>query len=326
MNSEDRKTPILYLVVPCYNEEEIILSSSAALHEKLVSLTERGIIHKNSRIMFVDDGSSDKTLSLLSDVAKKDSAFMVISLISNYGHQNALLAGMLTAKDADIVISIDADLQQDINAIDNFIECYKNGAEVVYGVRNDRNSDGFLKKITASGYYGFMHAMGASVIKNHADYRLVSRRVIDTLSKYNENNIFLRGLIPTLGFPSDIVYFDVKKRTGGKSKYTLSKMIRLATDGITSFTIRPLRIISGLGVCSVLLSIVLSIISLVEWFQSKNVPGYTTILLVILFLSGAIMLSLGVIGEYIGKIYIETKNRPRYIIDSVIMKDIPDED
>lgn len=326
MNTEARTNPILYLVVPCYNEEEIIKDSMETLKKKLSSLTEQGIVHRDSRILFVDDGSRDNTLQLLTDAAKKDPVFIVVSLVSNCGHQNALLAGMMMSKKADIVISIDADLQQDIDAVEAFIECYRNGAEVVYGVRNDRNTDGFFKKLTASGYYGFMRAMGTSVIRNHADYRLVSSKVINALSGYGENNLFLRGLIPTLGFPSDTVYFDVKERTAGSSKYTLSKMIRLATDGITSFTTRPLRIISGMGLVVVLLSIVLSIISFVEWFQGKNVPGYTTLLLVILFLSGTILLSLGVIGEYIGKIYLESKNRPRYIIDSVIMKDACDED
>ena len=232
----------------------------------------------------------------------------------------------MTASKADIVITIDADLQQDINALDKFIECYKKGSEVVYGVRNDRDSDGFLKKMSALSYYKLMHIMGSKILTNHADYRLISRKVIDALKEYNESNLFLRGLIPTLGFPSDVVYFDVKERTGGVSKYTLSKMLRLATDGITSFTIRPLRIISFAGFFTMIFSIVFGIFSFIEWIQGKNAPGYTTLLLVLLFMSGIILLSLGVIGEYLGKIYMETKNRPKYLIDCVISKESEDDD
>ena len=321
MKESNRECPILYLVVPCYNEEEIILDSAKIMKAKLDELVSSGAIHKKSRILFVNDGSKDKTFSLLADAAGKDDAYMLVSLVCNTGHQNALWAGIMTAGAADIVITIDADLQQDINAVDKFIECYKNGAEVVYGVRNDRNSDGAFKKLTALMYYKLMHLMGSRIIENHADYRLISRKVIGALKEYNESNLFLRGLIPSLGFPSDIVYFDVKERTAGTTKYTLSKMFTLATDGITSFTIRPLRIITFTGFIIMLFSFVFSIFSFVEWLQGKNVPGYTTLLLVTLFMSGVILLSIGVIGEYLGKIYLETKKRPRYLIDCVICKD-----
>lgn len=326
MSNENRTNPILYLVVPCYNEEEIIRDSAKTFKEKMTELISNNLISDKSRVMFVNDGSRDNTLSILTETVHGDDLFSLVSLAGNCGHQNAIFAGMMTAKSADIVITIDADLQQDINVLSDFIECYKNGAEVVYGIRNDRSSDGGFKKFTALFYYKLMNMMGSSVIKNHADYRLVSRKVLDALAQYNESNLFLRGLIPTMGFPSDTVYFDVKERTAGSSKYTLSKMLRLATDGITSFTVRPLHLISGLGVVVVILSIVLSIVSLVEWAQGKNVPGYTTLLLVMLALSGVILLSLGVIGEYLGKVYMETKNRPRYIIDCVIHKDGKDED
>ena len=325
MKETTRELPVLYLVVPCYNEEEIILESAAVMKEKIEGLISSGTIGKNSRILFVNDGSKDNTFKLLSDLAKEDSTYIVVSLVGNTGHQNALWAGIMTASKADIVITIDADLQQDINALGKFIECYKNGAEVVYGVRNDRSSDGAFKKLTALTYYKLMQIMGSRVLKNHADYRLISRKVIDALKEYNESNLFLRGLIPSLGFSSDIVYFDVKERTGGESKYTLSKMFRLATDGITSFTITPLRIISFTGFITMLLSIGFGIFSFIEWIQGKNVPGYTTLLLVTLFMSAIILLSLGVIGEYMGKIYIETKNRPKYLIDCVICKETKEE-
>ena len=324
MKELNRELPDLYLVVPCYNEEEIILESAAIMKDKISDLISQGVIGKNSRIMFVNDGSKDNTFNLLSDAARKDPVYILVSLVGNTGHQNALWAGIMTASKADIVITIDADLQQDINAIDDFVKCYKNGADVVYGVRNTREGDGFFKKFTALSYYKFMHLMGSKILENHADYRLISRKVIEALKEYNESNLFLRGLIPSLGFPSDIVYFDTKERTGGETKYTLSKMFKLATDGITSFTIRPLRIISFTGFITMLFSIILAIISIIEWLQGKNVPGYTTLLLVTLFMSGIILLSLGVIGEYLGKIYLETKNRPKYLIDCVISKDMDD--
>ncbi len=326
MNEVNRELPDLYLVVPCYNEEEIILESAAIMKDKISDLISQGTIGKKSRIMFVNDGSKDNTFNLLSDAARKDPVYILVSLVGNTGHQNALWAGIMTASKADIVITIDADLQQDINAIDDFVKCYKNGADVVYGVRNTRAGDGFFKKFTALSYYKFMHLMGSKILENHADYRLISRKVINALRQYNESNLFLRGLIPSLGFPSDIVYFDTKERTGGETKYTLSKMFKLATDGITSFTIRPLRIISFTGFFTMLFSIILAIISIVEWLQGKNVPGYTTLLLVTLFMSGIILLSLGVIGEYLGKIYLETKNRPKYLIDCVISRDTENPD
>ncbi|MCR5790925.1 MAG: glycosyltransferase family 2 protein [Lachnospiraceae bacterium] len=328
MKGSNRECPVLYLVVPCYNEEAIILESARVMKEKISELIQAGTIDKNSKVLFVNDGSKDKTFALLSEAARKDDSFIVVSLVGNAGHQNAIWAGMMTASKADVVITIDADLQQDINAVADFLECYRNGAEVVYGVRNNRESDGTFKKLSALAYYKFMHLMGSRILKNHADYRLISRKVIDALKEYNESNLFLRGLIPSLGFPSDIVYFDTKERIGGETKYTLSKMLKLATDGITSFTIRPLRIISFAGFITMLFSIILIIFSFIEWLQGKNVPGYTTLLLVTLFMSGIILLSLGVIGEYLGKIYLETKSRPKYLIDCVISaaKEAEDDD
>ena len=317
--SENRDNPVLVLVVPCYNEEAVIEKTAGVLAGKLERLASAGAISADSRILFVDDGSKDDTFDILYRLSGQDPVCSVLKLAGNSGHQNAILAGMMTAKDyADIVVTIDADLQQDIEALDDFIAKYKEGCEVVYGVRNDRNSDGLLKKATATMYYRLMRVMGSSVIPNHADYRLVSSKVLGALAEYSEVNLFLRGLIPTMGFTSDIVYFDVKEREAGTSKYTLRKMMRLAADGITSFSARPLHLIGAAGSLVILWGIIMFIITLVDWIKGRNVPGYTTLLTVILIVGGAILFSLGVIGEYIAKVYMETKRRPLYIIDSVI--------
>lgn len=322
-----RKTPILYLVVPCYNEEAVIEKSAEVMSEKLRRLIQEGQIADGSKLMFVNDGSRDQTLSILHRLAAKDSMLSVVSLAGNYGHQSAILAGMMLArKYADAVVTIDADLQQDIEALNRFLKRYRNGCEVVYGVRYDRYSDSALKKGTATLYYKLMHLLGSNVITNHADYRLMSKKALNALARYPETNLFLRGLIPTMGFTSDVVYFDVKEREAGHSKYTLSKMMTLALDGITSMSIRPLRMIAmlGFGVC--VFSVALCIFSLVNWVQGNNVPGYTTSLLVSLIMGGITLFSLGIIGEYIGKIYMETKKRPRYIIDTVVLRELPDEE
>lgn len=321
MTETKREIPILYLVVPCYNEEEVVEKTASVMKEKLERLERENKVKKGSRIMFVNDGSKDATLRLLHEIAAKDGIFSVVSLAGNYGHQSAILAGMMTARaHADVVVTIDADLQQDIEALDLFLEKYMAGCEVVYGVRNDRHSDGVFKKATATAYYRFMHLLGSRVITNHADYRLLSKKALDALSEYQETNLFLRGLIPTMGFSSDVVYFDVKAREAGHSKYTLSKMLTLAMDGITSMSVRPLRLIGGLGFLVFLFSMVMCVISLVDWAMGNNVPGYTTTLIVSLLIGGITLLSLGIIGEYIGKIYMETKHRPRYIIDTVVLR------
>ncbi len=317
-----RAIPILYLVVPCYNEEEVIEKSARVLGDKVRRLQRAGRIAAGSKVMFVNDGSRDRTLRLLHEAAARDALFTVISLAGNYGHQSAILAGMMTARQyADAVVTIDADLQQDIEALDKFIDSYMAGSEVVYGVRNDRHSDGIFKKGSATLYYSLMHLLGSRVITNHADYRLMSKKALDALSEYKETNLFLRGLIPTMGFPSDVVYFDVKAREAGHSKYTLNKMMTLAMDGITSMSTRPLRMISVLGLGVFLFSCVMLIINLVDWARGNNVPGYTTTMAVSLLIGGITLLSLGIIGEYIGKIYMETKHRPRYIIDTFVWKE-----
>ena len=322
MEEKKRDIPVLYLVVPCYNEEEVIEKSAWVLGDKLRRLTQAGRIAADSKVMFVNDGSRDNTLMLLHRIAAEDALFSVVSLAGNYGHQSAILAGMMMArKYADAVVTIDADLQQDIEALDKFLDSYMAGSEVVYGVRNDRHSDGVFKKGTATMYYSLMHLLGSKVITNHADYRLMSKKALDALAQYNETNLFLRGLIPTMGFPSDVVYFDVKAREAGHSKYTLSKMMTLALDGITSMSVRPLRMITALGFLVFLFSFVMSIFSLVDWARGNTVPGYTTTVIVSLMIGGVTLLSLGIMGEYIGKIYMETKHRPRYIIDTFVWKE-----
>lgn len=321
-NAGKRQIPVLYLVVPCYNEEEVVEKSAQVMGDKIKRLELEGKIAAGSKIMFVNDGSRDRTLLLLHEIAAKDAMFSVVSLSGNYGHQSAILAGMMMArKYADAVVTIDADLQQDIEALDKFLASYMAGSEVVYGVRNDRHSDGTFKKGTATAYYKLMHLLGSRVIANHADYRLMSKKALDALAEYKETNLFLRGLIPTMGFPSDVVYFDVKAREAGHSKYTLSKMMTLALDGITSMSVRPLRMIAVLGFLFFLFFGIVGITVIVDWVQGNNVPGYTTSLLVSLLTGGVTLVSLGIIGEYVGKIYMETKHRPRYIIDSFVWKE-----
>ncbi len=317
-----RQIPVLYLVVPCYNEEEVIEKSARVMGEKLCRLEQEGKIKPGSKVMFVNDGSRDSTLKLLHENAAKNPMYCVVSLAGNYGHQSAILAGMMLAKDyADAVVTIDADLQQDIEALDKFLECYMKGSDVVYGVRNDRHSDGVFKKGTAMAYYKLMHLLGSKVITNHADYRLMSKKALNALSEYQETNLFLRGLIPTMGFSSDVVYFDVKAREAGHSKYTLGKMMTLALDGITSMSVRPLRMIAVLGFVFFIFFVIVGITVIADWLQGNNVPGYTTSLLVSLLTGGITLVSLGIIGEYVGKIYLETKQRPRYIIDTFVWRD-----
>lgn len=314
-----KEPTILYLVVPCYNEEEVLHMTAGVLKEKMNRLMNAGRISKKSRVMFVNDGSKDKTWKIIHDLTKQDTLFAGLSFSRNYGHQSAILAGMMTARQkADAVVTIDADLQQDIEALDQFLDCYEKGCDIVYGVRNDRDTDGFFKKATAGLFYKLMHLMGSHTITNHADYRLMSQKALDALSEFHETNLFLRGLIPTMGFQSDIVYFDVKEREAGQSKYTLKKMMTLAADGITSMSIRPLQMIVVLGFLMFLVSICIFISCIVDWAHGQVVAGWTTTVATICLTGGMTLLSQGIIGEYIGKIYMESKGRPRYIIDSVI--------
>ena len=312
----------LYLVVPCYNEEEALPHSAQVMREKLNRLVTEGKASSRSKILLVNDGSRDGTWKIIHDLCDRDPAFAGLSFSRNYGHQSAILAGMMAARQhADIAVTIDADLQQDIEALDQFLEKYQAGCEIVYGIRNDRNTDGFFKRLTANGFYGLMHLLGCRVMSNHADYRLLSKKALDALAEYKEVNLFLRGLIPTMGFSSDVVYFDVKEREAGASKYTLRKMLTLATDGITSMSTRPIQLITVLGFLVSVFSALMIIYCIADWFMGRNVPGYTTSLVVSLLMGGLTIFSLGIVGEYVGKIYLETKARPRYIVESFIWKD-----
>lgn len=311
---------ILYLVVPCYNEEEVLDKTAAVLKGKMDRLIAAGKISSKSKVMFVNDGSGDHTWEIVQNWTKKSCMFAGLCFSRNYGHQSAILAGMMASrKIADAVVTIDADLQQDIEALDQFLDCYQKGCDIVYGVRNDRNTDGLFKKLTAGIFYKLMHALGCKTITNHADYRLMSRKALEALAEFRETNLFLRGLIPTLGFQSDIVYFDVKEREAGQSKYTLKKMISLAVDGITSMSTRPLQLITVLGFLTCLISAFIFISCILDWAQGRVVAGWTTTVASTCLIGGMMLLSQGIIGEYIGKIYMESKERPRYIVDCMIL-------
>lgn len=310
-----RENPILYLVVPCYNEEEVLEETTKQLTKKMNSLIEEDIISKKSKVMYVNDGSKDKTWKLIKRIHEENDLFTGISLTRNRGHQNALLAGLMTAKEhADVIISMDADLQDDINAIDKMLEKYKEGNDIVYGVRSSRKKDSFFKRFTAETFYKFMKALGVDCIYNHADYRLTTKRVLDELENYHEVNLFLRGMFPLIGFESDIVYYDRQARYAGKTKYPLNKMLNFAWDGISSFSVKPLRMICSLGFVILFVSIAIIIYSLIQKLIGNTVSGWTFLSISIWFIGGLQMISIGIIGEYIGKIYSETKARPRYII------------
>ena len=306
---------ILYIVIPCYNEEESLIDTSSALKEKMIYLINKKIVSKKSKIMFVNDGSNDNTWNLIKKIHSEDKMFTGICLSRNRGHQNALLAGLLTARHyADIVISMDADMQDDINVIEEMIEKNNNGNEIVYGVRNNRKNDSFFKKTTAQLFYKLLDFIGVDIIYNHADYRLTSKKVLDKLSDYKEINLFLRGIFPQIGYQSANVYYERKKRNAGKSKYSLKKMIKFAWNGITSFSIKPIKMILHLGIIIFILSIFTITYSIIRKFTGHTVSGWTFIVCSIWFVAGLQMLSLGIVGEYIGKIYNEVKARPRYII------------
>ena len=306
---------VLYVVVPCYNEEEVLEETTRQLKEKMEYLIKDKKISKESRVMYVNDGSKDNTWKMIEEISEKEKLFTGISLSRNRGHQNALLGGLMTAKNyADIVISMDADLQDDINAIDEMIDKYYEGADIVYGVRSARKTDTWFKKTTAEGFYKFMKMMGADIVYNHADYRLASKRVLDELEKFNEVNLFLRGMFPLIGYKTEIVYYERNERFAGESKYPLKKMLNFAWDGITSFSVKPLRLICTMGFVILLISLIIMIYSLIRKLTGNTVDGWTFITISIWLIGGIQMISTGIIGEYIGKVYNETKRRPRYII------------
>ena len=314
---------ILYLVVPCYNEEEVLYETSSRLLEKLNNMIENNIVSESSKILFVNDGSKDKTWMIIKELHKTNNIFSGLNLSRNKGHQNALLAGLMEAKKhADMVISLDADLQDDINVIDKFVEEYYKGKDIVYGVRSSREKDTFFKKQSALAFYTLMNKMGGELVYNHADYRLMSKRALEALGEYKEVNLFLRGIVPLIGYDYSIVEYERHERFAGESKYPLKKMIAFAMDGITSFSIKPIRLISILGFTIFVMSFIALIYSLIVKFLGKTEIGWTSLVISIWMIGGIQLLSLGVIGEYIGKIYSETKSRPKYIIkDKLIDED-----
>lgn len=317
---EKKKVATLYVVIPCYNEEEMLDETTKQLKVKLEKLIKDNVISKQSRVMYVNDGSKDSTWELIKKINKKEKLFTGITLSRNRGHQNALLGGLITAKEhADIIISMDADLQDDINAIDEMIKKYYDGNEVVYGVRSARKKDTLFKRVTAEGFYKFMQKMGVDIVFNHADYRLTSKRVLDEFSNFSEVNLFLRGMFPLIGFKSDVVYYERNERIAGESKYPLKKMLNFAWDGITSFSVKPIRLVLNIGIVIFALSVVMIIYSIVRKILGETVSGWTFIVCSIWFVAGIQMLSIGIVGEYIGKVYSETKKRPRYIIEENLL-------
>ena len=310
---------ILYLVIPCYNEEAVLHETAKRLKEKISTMVSEGMISMKSRIMFVNDGSKDDTWNIIQELHEKDSVFSGVSLSRNRGHQNALLAGLMTAKEyADMVISLDADLQDDIDAIDQFVEKYYEGYDIVYGVRNKRETDTFFKRNTALAFYKFQAFMGVDAVYNHADYRLMSKRALEGLEEFKEVNLFLRGIVPLLGYQYTTVAYDRNERFAGESKYPLKKMLAFALDGITSFSIKPIRFVTVTGFLIFLGSILVIIYSFIRKALGFTVGGWAFLSCSIWLLGGIELLGLGVVGEYIGKIYNETKQRPRYIISDVL--------
>lgn len=312
----------LYIVVPCYKEEAVLAETSCRLKEKLQQLIASGVIAGNSRVLFVDDGSTDRTWEIISQLHAADETFSGVKLSRNRGHQNALLCGLTEAvKHADTIISMDADLQDDINAVDGMLAEYGKGAEVVYGVRSARKTDTAFKRVTAQGFYKFMASMGVDIVYNHADYRLLSRRACEALLSFDEVNLFLRGMVPLVGFKSAQVTYERGERFAGESKYPLKKMLAFAMDGITSFSVKPIRLILALGLCIFMVSVVILIYSLIRKAMGATVSGWASVMCSIWALGGIQLLALGVVGEYIGKIYNETKRRPRFIVETVLDTD-----
>ena len=319
MNSNN----ILYIVVPCYKEQEVLPETSKRLREKLKTLMAQGKISEKSRVMFVNDGSSDDTWPIISRLHEQEPQFFSgVNLSRNRGHQNALLAGLMTAVNyADMIVSMDADLQDDINAVDEMVDRYHEGYEVVYGVRNKRETDTFFKRFTAEGFYKVMQALGVNIVFNHADYRLMSRRAVEGLAQFSEVNLFLRGIVPQIGYKWTTVEYARAERFAGESKYPLKKMLAFAADGITSFSVKPIRLVLTTGVIVFLVSLLMLLYALISKLMGHTSAGWTSLMGSIWLIGGIQLLSLGVIGEYIGKIYNETKRRPRFIIERVLNKE-----
>lgn len=309
------KQPKLYVIIPCYNEEEVLPITAPEFLAKLQQMIEKGLIDEESRILFVNDGSRDSTWEIIENLAKRDVHYTGISQSRNRGHQNAVLAGLMEAKElCDITISIDCDGQDDINAMEEMVTEYLDGAEVVYGARSSRKTDSFFKRFTAESFYKFLNLMGAEVVFNHADYRLISSKVLQKFADFKEVNLFLRGMIPLVGFKSTVIYYERHERIAGESHYPLRKMLALAFNGITSLSVKPLRMITGLGLLVSLISFIGVIWAVIAQLAGHTVAGWTSTVCIVCFMGGIQLICLGVIGEYVGKIYMEVKARPRYII------------
>ena len=319
MNHEAKR---LICVLPCYNEEEVLPETSKRLRAKIESLISAHKITNDSRILFVNDGSKDSTWELITKLHNENPVFQGLCLSKNMGHQNALLAGLMTARQiGDVVISMDVDLQDDIDAIDEMLEKYYQGADIVYGVRAERKTDTFFKRFSAQSFYKLMQWLGANIEYNHADYRLMSKRALDGLAQFDEVNLFLRGLVPMIGYKTDKVYYNRAERFAGESKYPLKKMLHFAFEGITSLSVRPIRMVSGMGIFIFIMSIIILIYVIIGTIQGHTIPGWTTTVLSVWAIGGLVMISLGVLGEYVGKIYLESKRRPRYIIETNLIDD-----
>lgn len=313
------ETKTLYILAPCYNEEVVLPLTSKIFLDKINSLISENKISEHSRVAFVDDGSTDRTWEIIEGLHELDSRFVGIKLSRNRGHQNALLGGMSTiVDDCDMIVTIDADAQDDVNAIDKMVDDFNNGIEIVYGVRDSRETDTFFKRTTAQGFYKFMSMMGVDTVYNHADFRLMSSRAVKALLDFKEVNLFLRGLVPLVGFKSSTVTYDRAPRLAGKSKYPLKKMVAFAFDGITSFSIKPIRLITALGGLTLVLNIIFALYALISYFIKRTVPGWTSTVLSIWFFGSLQLISTGVVGEYIGKIYLEAKGRPRFFIEKYL--------
>lgn len=310
---------VLYIVVPCYNEEEVLPETARRLREKLEGLIAAGTVSEKSRVLFVNDGSRDKTWALIEALHAENRLFSGVNLSRNRGHQNALLAGLMTARErCDMAVSMDADLQDDVDAVDGMLERYRAGCDIVYGVRASRKKDSFFKRFTAEGFYRVMNFLGAETVFNHADYRLMSRRALEGLAEFKEVNLFLRGIVPMIGYTSGVVEYERGERFAGESKYPLKKMLSFAMEGITSLSTKPIRYITGLGFLIFAVSILMLIYSVVRWAAGDTILGWASVICSVWAIGGLILLSLGVIGEYIGKIYLETKGRPRFLIQEVL--------
>lgn len=312
----------LYLAVPCYNEEEVLQDTTIKLLNKFKQLIKNEKISDKSRIVYIDDGSKDRTWEIITELHKASPFISGLKMSRNRGHQNTLYGGLVTLKDyADVVISIDADLQDDINAIDKMLEKYEEGCDVVYGVRRKRETDTFFKRFTAEAFYKILKAMGGDIIFNHADFRLMSKRALEAFADFKEVNLFLRGMAPMVGFKSDIVEYDRFERTAGESKYPLTKMLALAWEGITSLSVKPIRMIMWLGIIIFILAMLFGIYSLVTFFLGQTVSGWTSTFISLWALGGLQLFAIGIIGEYLGKVYLETKQRPRFIVEKFINDD-----